>query len=74
MGELFDLLARKELRPRLASSTHYCSRSPNYLTMNGGVSDVVGLAVVRQLLVERRWLTALQALAILLRRGAEVAA
>ncbi len=69
MDEIYELLLRKGYaKSARFFSTHYCSRSPNYIAMGGGVSAAAGLAVVRQLAAEHRWFTALRVLMILFGR------
>lgn len=69
MDDIYELLARKGYAPSARfMSTHYCARSPNYIAMGGGISDAAGLDVVRQLLAEGRWLTALRVLHIIVGR------
>lgn len=69
MDDIYKLLTRKGYaKSARFFSQHYCSRSPNYIAMGGGVSDSAGLAVVRQLAAEGRWITALRVLTILVGR------
>lgn len=66
MDEIYELLVRKGYaRSARFASQHYCARSPNYIAMGCGISDSAGLAVVRQLATERRWITAIRVLMIL---------
>lgn len=69
MDQIYELLVRKGYaRSARYFSQHYCSRSPNYIAMGCAVSDSAGLAIVRRLGAEGRWITALRVLLILLGR------